>query len=186
MLTGLRLAPFWSLSILMWITTDLILSQRQSYFTTGGLPPISSSCRQAPWDSRQTNFIFQLNTCGYSPLWREAGSVIYNCFWASPAQSFSRQSPAGLKTIFYCPRFETPPTWRARSPYLYPPRKGWPSYTSSHWDPFSSPPTTRRATVEVFDPASTRVWLNSDLNGLSYVGVLISLWLFLFSYLQHN
>jgi hypothetical protein len=25
--------------------------------------------------------------------------------------------------------------------------------------PFSSPPTTRRVTVEVFDPASTRVWL---------------------------
>jgi hypothetical protein len=27
--------------------------------------------------------------------------------------------------------------------------------------PFSSPPTTRRVTVEVFDPASTRVMLNS-------------------------
>jgi hypothetical protein len=26
-----------------------------------------------------------------------------------------------------------------------------------HWVPFSSPPTTRRATVEVFDPASTRL-----------------------------
>jgi hypothetical protein len=25
-------------------------------------------------------------------------------------------------TTFYCLRFETPPTWRARSPYLYPPR----------------------------------------------------------------
>jgi hypothetical protein len=24
---------------------------------------------------------------------------------------------------------ETPPTWRARSPYLYPPGTGWPSYT---------------------------------------------------------
>jgi hypothetical protein len=24
-------------------------------------------------------------------------------------------------TIIYCLRFETPPTWRARSPYLYPP-----------------------------------------------------------------
>jgi hypothetical protein len=28
------------------------LSQSQSYFTTGGLPPISSSWRQAPWDPR--------------------------------------------------------------------------------------------------------------------------------------
>jgi hypothetical protein len=33
---------------------------------------------------------------------------------------------------------------------------GWPSYTPRHWVPILSPPTTRRATVEVFDPASTR------------------------------
>jgi hypothetical protein len=61
-----------------------------------------------------------------------------------------------ILTIFYCLIFETPPTWRARSPYLYPSGTGWPSYTLSHWNPFSSPPTTRRATVEVFEPASTR------------------------------
>jgi hypothetical protein len=48
-----------------------------------------------------------------------------------------------LVTIFYCLRFETPPTWRARSPYLYPPATGWPSYTLRHWVPFSSPSTTR-------------------------------------------
>jgi hypothetical protein len=62
--------------------------------------------------------------------------------------------------IFYSPRFETLPTWRARSPYLYPPGTRWPSYTPKHWIPFSSPPTTRRTTVDVFDPASTRetVW----------------------------
>jgi hypothetical protein len=27
---------------------------------------------------------------------------------------------------------ETPPTWRARFPYLYPPGTGWPSYTPGH------------------------------------------------------
>jgi hypothetical protein len=37
-------------------------SQSQSYFTTGGLPPISSSWRQAHWDSRP-DIIFQLNRC---------------------------------------------------------------------------------------------------------------------------
>jgi hypothetical protein len=42
-------------------------SQSQSYFMTGGLPPISSSWRQAPWDSQHNNFIFRLNTCDYSP-----------------------------------------------------------------------------------------------------------------------
>jgi hypothetical protein len=51
-------------------------------------------------------------------LWREDASVMYNCCWPSPAQSFSGPSPAGLMTIFYCFRLETPPTWRARSPYI--------------------------------------------------------------------
>jgi hypothetical protein len=43
----------------------------------------------------------------------------------------------------------TPPTWRDRSPYLYPPGIGWPSYTPGHWVPFSSSPTTCRATWSV-------------------------------------
>jgi hypothetical protein len=89
-------------------------------------------------------------------LSRENGSAVYNCCWSSPAQSYLGPSPAGLLTIFYCLRFETPPTWRAVSPYLYPPGTGWPSYTPRHWVTFSSPLTTRRATVEVFEPASTR------------------------------
>jgi hypothetical protein len=39
---------------------------RASYFTIGGLPPISSSWRRAPWDSRP-EFFSQLNTCGRIP-----------------------------------------------------------------------------------------------------------------------
>jgi hypothetical protein len=60
-------------------------------------------------------------------------------------QSFSSPSAAGLMT-FYCLMFEDPPAWRARSPYLYPPGTGSLSYTTRHWVPFSSPPTTRRVT----------------------------------------
>jgi hypothetical protein len=41
-------------------------SVSQSYFTTGGMPPISSSWRRAPWDS-WPEFFSQLNTCGHSP-----------------------------------------------------------------------------------------------------------------------
>jgi hypothetical protein len=37
-----------------------------------------------------------------------------------------------------------------------PPRKtGWSSYDTGQWVPFSSPPTTRRAMVQIFKPAST-------------------------------
>jgi hypothetical protein len=87
---------------------------------------------------------------------RENGSAIYNCCWSSPAQSFLGVSPAGLVTVYNCHRFETPPTWRSRSPNFYPPGTGWPSYTPRHWVLFSSPPTTRRAAVELFEAASPR------------------------------
>jgi hypothetical protein len=56
-------------NVLMRIVSVLmkwIICQNQNYFTTGGLPPISSFWRKAPCDSRHSNFIFQLNTCGYS------------------------------------------------------------------------------------------------------------------------
>jgi hypothetical protein len=59
-------------------------------------------------------------------LWLKDGSVIYNCCWSSPAQSFSGQNPAELKTIFYWHRFETSPNWRVGSPYLYPQEQGGP------------------------------------------------------------
>jgi hypothetical protein len=105
----------------------------------------------------KTTTFFQLNTCCYSPYVTSSLSrgcvCVYNYWWPSPAQSFSGPSPAGLMTIFYCLRFETLSTWRARSPYLYPPGTGWLSYTPRHWVPFPSPPTTHRATVEVLDPA---------------------------------
>jgi hypothetical protein len=102
-------------------------------------------------------------------LVRENGSVVYICCWSSPAPTFLGPSPAGLVAIFYCLRFETPPTWRARSPYLYLPGTGWPSYTPRHWVPFSSPTTTRRATMEVFEPASTRVELSNSSTIFSYI-----------------
>jgi hypothetical protein len=102
-------------------------------------------------------------------LWREDESVVYNCRWRSPAQSFSGTSPVGLAVIFYCLRFETS---------------------------FSSPPTTRRVTVEVFSKSklyydrrsagqsvleqsthlglTTRSWLLSDSCGV--VGLGRPLW----------
>jgi hypothetical protein len=81
----------------------------------GGL--ISSSWRQAPWDSWPV--FFKLNTCSYSPYVTSSltrGRVCYlNCCWPSSSQSFSGPSPSGLMSTFYCLRFETPPTWKTRS-----------------------------------------------------------------------
>jgi hypothetical protein len=57
--------------------------QNQSYFTTGGLLPISSSWGQAPWDSR-SEFFFQPSPCGDSPyeiysLTRRWGFILWIC-----------------------------------------------------------------------------------------------------------
>jgi hypothetical protein len=97
-------------------------------------------------------FIFQLYTCGYSPY--VTSSLMKG--WVCPLPLLLRLRSKSHGTTFYYLRFETPPTWRARPPYLYPPGTGCPSYTIRYWLPFSLPSTTLRATVEVFNPASTR------------------------------
>jgi hypothetical protein len=43
----------------------------------------------------------------WSALWRKDGSIVHNCRWPSPAQSFLGPSPTGLATIFYYLKFET-------------------------------------------------------------------------------
>jgi hypothetical protein len=59
-----------------------------------------------------SRFLLLSGSCGFAdvgrPLWREDGSVFYNCCWASPAQSFSGPSPAGFITIFYCLKQDGP------------------------------------------------------------------------------
>jgi hypothetical protein len=101
----------------------------------------------------QGQYFFQLNTWSYSPYVTSSQTRGWVChlqllLTLASAVILGSESE-GLMTIFYCLKFETPKTWRARSPYLYPPGTGWPSYTPRHWVPFSSPPTTRRATAEV-------------------------------------
>jgi hypothetical protein len=63
-----------------------------------------------------TKFLLLSDSCGFvdvgRSVWRENGFAVYNYCWSSPAQSFSGPSPGGLVTIFYCLRFDTPPTWR--------------------------------------------------------------------------
>jgi hypothetical protein len=52
----------------------------------------------------KTRFLLLSGSCRFvdveHPLWREDGSVVYNCCWPLPAQSFSGPNPAGLMTIF--------------------------------------------------------------------------------------
>jgi hypothetical protein len=112
--------------------TAVCQSQSQSYFTTGGLPPISSSWRRAPWDSRP-EFFSQLNTCGHSPYITSSLMRLYVCHLQ-------------LLLVLVSAFLLGSDPWDSR-PYFI---------ISDSRLPFLSPPTTRRATVEVFDPASTQ------------------------------
>jgi hypothetical protein len=59
----------------------------------------------------KSRYLLLSDSCGFvdvgRSLWRQDGSVVYNCYWPSPAQSFLGPSAVGLATIFYCLRFET-------------------------------------------------------------------------------
>jgi hypothetical protein len=58
-----------------------------------------------------TRFLSLSDSCGFvdvgRSLWQEARSVIYNCCWLSPVQSFSSLNLVALLNIFYGLRFET-------------------------------------------------------------------------------
>jgi hypothetical protein len=142
-----------------------VTNQSQTYFSTGGLPPISSSSRQAPWEPRPainfpTELLRSYSLCNI--LYDERMGLSFRVAAVCRHRSHPRVR-VPRDSWHYCLRFETPPTWRARFPYVYPPRTVWRSYTPRHCVPFSSPSTTRRATVEVFDPAFTQAtdWLSS-------------------------
>jgi hypothetical protein len=83
-----------------------------------------------------TNFYFSLkfpsDSCMFfyfvspSLMRGQVCNLLYNCFWALPEQLLLGRSPENSRPYFTVSS-KTPPTWRARSPYLYPPRTGWPS-----------------------------------------------------------
>jgi hypothetical protein len=129
----LCLRPYWLENVSQLIKLTKSQSQGQIYFTTGGLRP-KVCLGTKPLGTHDQNFSFQLSPCGHSPPTR--GRVRHLQLLLVLASRI--RSPAGLMTIFYCLRFQTTPTWRARSPYLYPPGTGWPSYTPRHWVSFSS------------------------------------------------
>jgi hypothetical protein len=63
----------------------------------------------------------------------------------------------GTRDHILLPQIWNSPNLEGQVPVFLSPGTGWPNYTPTHWVPFSSPPTTRRAT------ASTR-GLNSPTN----------------------
>jgi hypothetical protein len=82
-----------------------------------------------PYGAQDKIFLLLSDSCGFvivgRPLWWEGGSVVYNCCWSLPAQSFSGPSPTGVQ-----------------SPYTYTRISQWPGgpvTTPGTGFPFQSP-----------------------------------------------
>jgi hypothetical protein len=111
-------------------------------------------------------YFFQLNTCRHSPYVTSSltsGWVCRSQLQLVLASAFilrseSRRTHDHILLSYIRDFLNLEP----RSPYLYPPRTGWPSYSPRHWVPLPSPSTTRRATVNVFEPSFTH-WRASPL-----------------------
>jgi hypothetical protein len=108
-------------------------------------------------------FISQLNTCGYSPYVTSSLMRVWVCLQLLLGLARAvilRSESRGTHDHILLSQIRDSPNQEGQVPYLYPPGTGWLDYTPRHWVSFSSPPTTRRATVEVFDPASIRelIW----------------------------
>jgi hypothetical protein len=163
--------------ILARLHTGWLSTQSQSYPMTNSQSTSMSWHQATIWDPRPILLSLPwklylvhwgLVIMGHI-LWLGDWSVIYGCCWASPAQSFLGLSPVGLVTIFYFLNFETPPIWRARFPYLFPPGRGWPSYTHGHWVPFLLPLTTHRATVQMQQVAIWSCSVHCELHVLEHI-----------------
>jgi hypothetical protein len=85
-------------------------SESKSYVTTDS-QSASLSWNKAPIWGLRPDVLLLSDSCRFvdvgCSLWREDGSVVYNCCWFLPAQSFLGPSPVGLMTIFCRLRFET-------------------------------------------------------------------------------
>jgi hypothetical protein len=123
-----------------------------------------------PWDSRP-EICFQLNTCGHSPYVTSSltrGQVCrLQLLLVLASAVILRSESRGTHDHILLSQIRDSPNWRFRSSYLYPPGTGWAGYIPGHWVSFSSPHTTGRTTVEVFDPASTQLYVTT-LTGCAY------------------
>jgi hypothetical protein len=131
--------------------------QSQSYIMTDGKSASLSWC-QAP--SGAQDQILLLSVTGllmWGTLSNERMSVSFTIAAGSCQRSHSGvRVPRGSYPYFTISGSRLPQP-EGSGPSIYISQgMGWTSHTPKHWVPYLSPPTTRRAMVEVFEPAS--IW----------------------------
>jgi hypothetical protein len=105
-------------------------------------------------------YFFQLNTCGYSPyitfsLTRSWVCRLQLLLVLASAVILGSKS-LGTHDNILLSQIRNSPNLEGQVPVFISPRKRMAPLYPRHWVPFSSPPTSNRATLEVFEPASTR------------------------------
>jgi hypothetical protein len=112
-----------------------------------------------PLETHGQYFIFQLDTYGYSPYVTSSlmrMGLSYSIAAGPRQHSHSQvQVPRDSWPYFTVSDSSLPQPGGPGPRILYPPGTEWPSYIPKHWVPFSSPTTTHKATVKVFEPAFT-------------------------------
>jgi hypothetical protein len=151
---------------LSWHNTD---SGSETYVTTDG-QSASLSCNKAPIWGLRPDFItmrqLRVCWCGALSLTRRRVCRLQLLLVLASAVILGSDS-RGTRDHILLSQIRDSPNLQGKAPVFISPGREWSGYTHRHWVPFSSPPTTRRATVEVFDPASTRDRLRLRLR-LSY------------------
>jgi hypothetical protein len=113
-------------------------------------------------------FIIQLNHCAYSLYVTSSLTRGWVCILQLLLVLVSavilRSESRGTNDHILFSQIRDSPNLQGQVPvFISPQRTGWAGYTPRHWVPFPLPPTTRRATVELSDPASTRdLWGQSQ------------------------
>jgi hypothetical protein len=108
-----------------------------------------------------SNLIFQLNSCGCSPYVTSSLTREWVCrlklLLVLASAVILRSESRGFHNHILLSQIRDSPNVEGQVPVFIFTRN---SYTPRQWVPIFSPPTTRRTTVEVFDPASTRDKIN--------------------------
>jgi hypothetical protein len=111
---------------------------------------------KSPLRHKTSNFIFQLNIYGYSPYVTPSLTRGWVCrlqlLLVLASAVILRSESRRTHDHILLSRIRDSPNLEGQVPMFISPRTGWPGYTPRHWVPISSPPTTHRATMEVFDP----------------------------------
>jgi hypothetical protein len=110
-------------NILRTTNSKRVAKWKSKCVTTGSQSASLSWCLAPNWGPRP-DFCY----------WQTLAGLLMWCALSDERTGLSFTTAAGPRQrshsrvrVPYCLRFETPPpTWRARSPYLYPPGTGWP------------------------------------------------------------